>query len=1033
MDFATLDKLVYRIKRAIQKSQRISFLVGSGVTLPTAKHRGVPGTAHIVEIIRQRFADEEGRKMLDEALAGKTGAVAYQAAMSLLVQCEGQIALNEVIASAVLQACTTSKTTLCNDADFEQLENDLSAWDINEGVSALATLYAGHPSLIGPILTSNFDPLIGIAIKQRKAEVAIIPTIEDSRLPALPTSGPKRQVIHFHGYWRGSDTLHTTEQITKSRPRLTGELRKILEETTLVVLGYGGWPDVFMSALTDVIAEGGARTNVLWAFFEPEASQVQARYKDLLDKLGPQIGTRVIPYIGIDSNTALTRLSGSLLTESENKAADRSSSAGSATKTFVSSHFIDPGCDQPPARGYWTGRKTELSALFSETYKVAFITGIGGQGKSSLAAEFARTVVDSEDSIFWDWRDCREEANRMHTNLAGICYRLAEGDVAMEDLKEQTDQSLIEILFQLLGTKKAVFVFDNVDTYIDLRDLRPDRSVKTLVTWALSNEHNARFIFTCRPQIDFVATNFMHLPITGFAEDEAVQLFRQYRLSCPEAVLEEIAKRARGLTDGHPFWLNIIAAQASLGITHAESFMDAVEAGSAHEFANASDVLAAQTLGAVWQRLNDKQRLLLRGMSEAVCEQTEEELVAILQEQLNYNALHKSLKKLQQLNLIVTRRADKNSAASFDLHPLVRRFVRTKFTPEEQRPFVLLFIGYFDKLISRLKSRGVNTRSSFSDFSNWSHKIELELNSNRPDAALNTLYEVSSSLREAGYLEEYVRISELVYARVDWRVTIETSTKQFVREICNTADALIYLGRYDQADAHLARLESHIVSAGFAYLMLCDTRAFNYWHQDRFQDAIREGRRALDLKSRSGADVDVDVESHLALALRDSRVADNVREALGFFLNGAPLEDVIKNDVSAEKTHMGFYGNIGRCLQFLGERSDAVECYRKSLQVAEAKHQETSVIRNTGYAYWWIGEIFEAEGQFGVAAHFYKNAQAIWKRTCPPNARKMGILLERLLAADSAIAAIIDKSELEVASFCTARIARLPFEILAGC
>ena len=71
------------------------------------------------------------------------------------------------------------------------------------------------------------------------------------------------QVVHFHGFWSEENTLHTPETLTRDRPLLAGNLQKLLQETVLVVIGYGGWNDVFTKTLLKVVSEQAQGINVL--------------------------------------------------------------------------------------------------------------------------------------------------------------------------------------------------------------------------------------------------------------------------------------------------------------------------------------------------------------------------------------------------------------------------------------------------------------------------------------------------------------------------------------------------------------------------------------------------------------------------------------------------------------------------------------------------------------------------------------------------------------------------------------------------
>src|SRR3569623_1143498 len=114
-----------------------------------------------------------------------------------------------------------------------------------------------HPKIFkSPVLTTNFDPLVEVAINMSICRALSVGLTNDGNiLNAINSSFIN--VVHLHGFWRQGDTLHSPGQLTKERPLLKGDLRKILNSTTLVIFGYGGWGDVFTETLIDVITEGG--------------------------------------------------------------------------------------------------------------------------------------------------------------------------------------------------------------------------------------------------------------------------------------------------------------------------------------------------------------------------------------------------------------------------------------------------------------------------------------------------------------------------------------------------------------------------------------------------------------------------------------------------------------------------------------------------------------------------------------------------------------------------------------------------------
>ena len=109
------------------------------------------------------------------------------------------------------------------------------------------------------------------------------------------TEAPGCHVIHLHGYWYGSDILHTGRQITQERPRLKAWLGALLRNKLVVVSGYGGWDDAFTEALMDVVRDDTAFPEILWTFHSRQPADA------LLQRLAPGMDrSRIMLYGEID-------------------------------------------------------------------------------------------------------------------------------------------------------------------------------------------------------------------------------------------------------------------------------------------------------------------------------------------------------------------------------------------------------------------------------------------------------------------------------------------------------------------------------------------------------------------------------------------------------------------------------------------------------------------------------------------------------------------------------------------------------------
>lgn len=318
ISFHSAEDLVQRLHGG---GRPVVFLVGSALTMPTT--RGGPGVCNVdamIELVRGRVAAPRGsdaaarlaarraEQKLEQALAqAQDGGSRYQVAFDhLKAVVGGADALNAVIREAVLKARLAPASVDLDDAPaLARLERSADGWHLGPAVKALGLLIASDHDRFGRVvLTTNFDPLIEVAIRAAGGQAQAIEQLADGVLSAadpLVTS-----VVHLHGLWR-ADTLHTPGALTVKRAALQSSLARLYEDVTLVVLGYGGWDDVLTATLAELAVDAGARPDLVWCFYERDAGQIAGRYARLLGLLG-RLGERVACYAGVDCNVVLPRL-----------------------------------------------------------------------------------------------------------------------------------------------------------------------------------------------------------------------------------------------------------------------------------------------------------------------------------------------------------------------------------------------------------------------------------------------------------------------------------------------------------------------------------------------------------------------------------------------------------------------------------------------------------------------------------------------------------------------------------------------------
>ncbi len=275
----------------------VAFLVGSPLSWDAGG--GVPGVDSMVDIAKELVRSKLPNRVSDFETAIKVaaGADAYQAAMKWIHGSLLQKGVNEVIRTAVM------KTRLPGTRTDIQGDGEPIDWYLPKGTKNLAELLVrGGERFPGPILTTNFDPLISLSIRAAggRRRLRVIDT--DGNLPYEVEADPgETDVIHLHGYWQSANTLHTPAQLTSARPKLTASLRRLLQQRTLVVVAYSGWDDVFTRALVDVLQDAEAQVAVLWCFREADSAVIQAKYGTLLGRAQAAITSGALHlYGGID-------------------------------------------------------------------------------------------------------------------------------------------------------------------------------------------------------------------------------------------------------------------------------------------------------------------------------------------------------------------------------------------------------------------------------------------------------------------------------------------------------------------------------------------------------------------------------------------------------------------------------------------------------------------------------------------------------------------------------------------------------------
>lgn len=643
---------------------------------------------------------------------------------------------------------------------------------------------------------------------------------------------------------------------------------------------------------------------------------------------------------------------------------------------------ITLGHDTPPVIEYWAGRVEEMQAL-KVSHKACFITGIGGQGKSALASKFLNEV-DRNDYLYCDWRDFKEEELNFQTKLYQLIELVSNYTIEINSLIGLDTDTLVDKFFSVLGPKKGIFVFDNIDKYIDLQSFTPTGDMKRFFEYVLTANHNSRFIFTCRPFIHFAGVGSYQIRLEGLNITDVEELISKYHHKLKRDELVHLANRLYQNTGGHPLWMGLILAQSRVDFKQLAKVLEKIERRDiSKDDTNFSTIVSATVLENLWDGLKEREKIVLRTLSICNIAESQEELANIVAEKINYNQYSKAVRSLKSLNLLV----EKEGEGYLELHPLVREFIKGKYDTREQESYIALYVRYLDKIIVLLKQNFGKILPQ-DDIELLIKKIEILIAAGKTQDSLDELRITGESLLISGYCEEYLRLADLALDRCSWThksMSNLSGIQEFMDMfLTNSSD----FGRYDIFEKYVEKYLSVFQSADTNLILIKSSQCHRFWVEGNMTKAVSHGRSASDLIDLLGQK-DVWAGKHrYHLALRDSGNSDDIKIAMQYFCEGKDLNDLINESI--DTTFATHYGNIGKCYLLLEDYNMALKLVCKSYQAFTLGSFSYQDLHNIGYAAKWLSEIYRIiEPTSAASLYFILYARNLWKNDMPGEANKI--------------------------------------------
>lgn len=621
--------------------------------------------------------------------------------------------------------------------------------------------------------------------------------------------------------------------------------------------------------------------------------------------------------------------------------------------------------DSIPLTKDWIGREDILNRFDKDKYNVIAITGIGGQGKSSLASEYLKlSTRQTKKYTLGLWINCREIADSLHYKIIKVLDILSAGKENESLFADEKLSDTINRFISYLKKNRLLIVFDNVDAYIkkDTEDF--DAELKPLMEACLVNTHESLILVTSRLPVNDFRGNFLSIRLKGFSKEEGLEFFRKRGLCLEKNNSSDFCEKVVALTHGHPLWLGLIAGQVVAG---KDTLYNIIQNFSGDE--TPDGYMIKEYFKGIWENLDKFQQNILRYISESTKPLSKNDVIQIVTE-YGPEKIKKTINRLVKLGLLDNYEDLKQEDGYFLIHPVVREFIHKTFTSERQRPFVkkVLLVFLPATMIDTLFKNNDFIKSSIQiDIINVITSIETCINSRNFIEAYKLLQSYSNVLFDEGYHHQFIYLAQQILDALDWDQANLIKNENNARFISVTIEKLIYLGYKEKASHYLKRFEGSVEIGTIPYTGFLSMAANNTWRLGEWQKALHYINEAKEYEERWEFE---NLDYVKALTLRDS---GNPQKALSIFTTMPMCSSTA--------------GNMARCHQLMNDNDKTREYLIKSYNLLSSEEKDEGISHliktNYGYAYLWIAEYYFKIAEYEQAFAFLFLAFEQWKEFAP--------------------------------------------------
>lgn len=298
MAIYTYKDLIKSLVADIKRGRKISFLIGSAMSYENGL--GFPNVQRMLEIIKEYLTENNVFDKEAQLIIEHGGTKAYQDIYEYIFKTGGD---QNDIKKLMGRYIDSSK------------DPDTGEWYISTGLKSLSEYIFINGAKISNILTTNFDPFIETVLENKGKNITPHALDYNSNINSVINLHDNNiNIVHLHGFYK-NDTMHTASQLNSVRPKVKESIKSILSKSdNLYVLGYGGWDDIFISSLEEIVEEFDATYNIRWAFYTESEGDILHNNKKLFDIVTPAIAKgRFHPYKGVDCHKLFSDVNKSLL------------------------------------------------------------------------------------------------------------------------------------------------------------------------------------------------------------------------------------------------------------------------------------------------------------------------------------------------------------------------------------------------------------------------------------------------------------------------------------------------------------------------------------------------------------------------------------------------------------------------------------------------------------------------------------------------------------------------------------------------